>query len=190
MDAKQPLKKLTERELRFVEAYLLDPNGTKAAVAAGYSAKTAKSIAEQLMKRPHVAAKLAADRAAREKRTGVSADSLLLDIDRAPRADVGDLFGSDGQLLPVKSWPEAWRSGPGRVAGVDVVQQAKMVGRGKQRKRVVMSTVAKIRLGDPAKLAELIGRHTNIRAWRDQFEVSVPRVTSRDLTGRKDTSGQ
>lgn len=34
---------LSERKQRFVDAYLLEPNATKAAIAAGYKEKTAYS---------------------------------------------------------------------------------------------------------------------------------------------------
>ena len=40
---------MNSRQLRFCEHYARDPNGTRAAVAAGYSEKTARQIASDLL---------------------------------------------------------------------------------------------------------------------------------------------
>ena len=41
------MAKLTDKQRRFVEEYLIDLNATQAAIRAGYSVKTAKEIAAQ-----------------------------------------------------------------------------------------------------------------------------------------------
>ena len=40
---------MNSRQLRFCEHYARDPNGTRAAIAAGYSEKTARQIASDLL---------------------------------------------------------------------------------------------------------------------------------------------
>lgn len=47
---------LTPKEQRFVEEYAIDLNGTQAAIRAGYSPKTARSIASETLQRPAVKA--------------------------------------------------------------------------------------------------------------------------------------
>ncbi len=47
--AVRPDPKLTPKQLRFVAEYLVDLNGTQAAIRAGYSAKTAEQMAYQLL---------------------------------------------------------------------------------------------------------------------------------------------
>ena len=47
---------LTPKEQRFVEEYAIDLNGTQAAIRAGYSPKTARSIASEVLQRPAVKA--------------------------------------------------------------------------------------------------------------------------------------
>lgn len=46
--------KLNKRQQAFCEEYLLDLNGTQAAIRAGYSSKTAYSIASELLKKPEI----------------------------------------------------------------------------------------------------------------------------------------
>ena len=43
--------KLTEKQQRFVEEYLIDLNATQAAIRAGYSAKTADQQGSRMMSR-------------------------------------------------------------------------------------------------------------------------------------------
>lgn len=51
---------LTSKQLRWIEEYLLDFNGAAAAVRAGYSPKTARSIACELLTKPDIRAVLQA----------------------------------------------------------------------------------------------------------------------------------
>lgn len=49
-------KPLTNKQKRFCEEYVVDWNGTRAAIAAGYSIKTAKAIANENLTKPNVKA--------------------------------------------------------------------------------------------------------------------------------------
>jgi phage terminase small subunit len=49
-------RRLTPKEQRFVEEYAIDLNGTQAAIRAGYSPRTARSIASEALQRPAVKA--------------------------------------------------------------------------------------------------------------------------------------
>lgn len=68
---------LTAKQRRFVEEYLVDLNATQAAIRAGYSAKTAYSQAERLLRNVEVAQATAAGKAARSIRTGVAQDDVI-----------------------------------------------------------------------------------------------------------------
>jgi phage terminase small subunit len=56
--------KLTPKQQRFIQEYTVDLNGTQAAIRAGYSPKTARSIASENLQRPAV--KTAVQKALRE----------------------------------------------------------------------------------------------------------------------------
>ena len=53
-----PKTKLTDKQRRFCEQYLVDSNATQAAVRAGYSARTAHSIGAENLTKPEVRAYL------------------------------------------------------------------------------------------------------------------------------------
>ena len=48
------MKKLTDRQIKFAEEYLLDFNAKRAAIAAGYSKKTAENIASENLKKKEI----------------------------------------------------------------------------------------------------------------------------------------
>ncbi|OGT62426.1 MAG: hypothetical protein A3E85_04175 [Gammaproteobacteria bacterium RIFCSPHIGHO2_12_FULL_45_12] len=48
------MNKLNQRQLRFIDEYLLDLNATQAAIRSGYSKKTAYSIGQENLKKPEI----------------------------------------------------------------------------------------------------------------------------------------
>ena len=89
------MKELTAKEAAFVREYLIDLNATQAAIRAQYSAKTAGNIAEQVIKRPHVAAAIQKAMNERAERTGITADMVLQNIARiATKAEHAKDFGA------------------------------------------------------------------------------------------------
>lgn len=82
---------LTPQQARFVEEYLLDLNGTRAAIRAGYSPKTASQQAARLLANVKVKAAVAAAMEARSARVSVEADDVLRELWGVATADAGDL---------------------------------------------------------------------------------------------------
>ncbi len=67
---------MSAKQQRFVEEYLVDHNATQAAIRAGYSPKTAYSIGHENLKKPEIAAAIAAGEARLRRKTEVSIGSL------------------------------------------------------------------------------------------------------------------
>jgi len=74
------MPELTAKQAAFVKEYLVDLNGTQAAIRAGFSEKTARIKASQLMDLPHVAEAIEAEMAKREQRTEITQDYVLLGL--------------------------------------------------------------------------------------------------------------
>lgn len=68
---------LTDQQRRFCEAYLKEPNGTKAAIKAGYKKTTARFQAARLLTKANVKAELARLRAVREAKTTTDAAFVI-----------------------------------------------------------------------------------------------------------------
>lgn len=88
-------KKLSANEAAFVREYLVDTTAAAAARRAGYSVKTAREQGRQLLRRPHVAAAIQAAMDARAEKTGLTAERVLIDIDRiATKAEAAKDWGA------------------------------------------------------------------------------------------------
>jgi phage terminase small subunit len=68
---------MTPKQARFVDEYLIDLNATQAAIRAGYSAKTAYSQGQRLLKDVEVAAAIEAAQEARIERVEITQDWVL-----------------------------------------------------------------------------------------------------------------
>lgn len=64
---------LTPKQAAFVQEYLIDLNATQAAIRAGYSVDTAKSIGCENLTKPDVANAIAEAKAERAAKTGITA---------------------------------------------------------------------------------------------------------------------
>lgn len=98
-------------QLRFVHEYLKmrRPNGTKAAIAAGYSPKNAAWQGSTLLSNPNVAKHLEAniDRYFGNSKAEVYRNAQILAAIRD--ADVPDVLTNEGAMLPFDEWPEEAR---------------------------------------------------------------------------------
>ena len=82
---------LTEKQQRFVDEYLVDLNATQAAIRAGYSPHTANEQGAQLLAKPSVQHAVREARSAQQKRTAITADTVLMEIANIALADAREL---------------------------------------------------------------------------------------------------
>jgi phage terminase small subunit len=100
------------RQRRFVEEYLIDLNATDAAKRAGYSAKTAYSIGQRLLKDVEISEAVADAEKARAERVQITADEILSELAILCRSDVRHFSVDDrGTLELTEGAPNhAWRA--------------------------------------------------------------------------------
>ena len=89
---------LTPKQQRFVAEYLIDLNATQAAIRAGYSAKTASSQGERLLRNVEVSQGLQSAQKAREQRTHITQDRVLQELARIVFFDIRKLYREDGTM--------------------------------------------------------------------------------------------
>lgn len=100
-------KKLTVKQQRFIAEYLVDYNGTQAAIRAGYPAGTARQIASENLSKPDIAAAIEERLTALQTRCDITAERVLLELARVAYADVRQIFDLDGRLKQPKDYDEA-----------------------------------------------------------------------------------
>lgn len=69
--------KLTGKQKRFIEEYLIDLNATQAAIRAGYSEKTAYSIGEENLKKPDIKRAIEEAQLSRSSRVQITQDDVI-----------------------------------------------------------------------------------------------------------------
>lgn len=73
----QPVSALTAKQLRWIDEYLIDFNGAAAAVRAGYSPKSARSIAHENQTKPDILAVLQARQAELAKELKITRQGVI-----------------------------------------------------------------------------------------------------------------
>lgn len=163
-----PLKPLTLKQSMFVKEYLIDFNGTQAAIRAGYSEHTAHQAAYENLRKPEIKALIDREIKERAQRATWDADAVLLRLSQELTADIADLFDDNGHLLPVKQWPMIFRTG--LVAGIDIEEFTNVDDMGD----LVPGIVRKVKLSDRAKRIEMLGKHKAVQAWKEMKQLDIP----------------
>lgn len=148
---------LTVRQQVFVQEYLIDLNGTQAAIRAGYSPRSADVEASRLLANAKVAEAVARAKAERSARIGLTADRVLEELAAIGFARMPDYAEwGDGDTMGLK--PSVDLSEQQAAAIVQVTETEKFVkslGRGEQ----LMSRERSIKLHDKVGTLKLLGQH-------------------------------
>ncbi len=153
---------LTPKQERFVAEYLVDLNATQAAIRAGYSAKTAYSIGQRLLKHVEVAAAIEARKAKAVAKTGITADRVLAELEGMAFARIEHYdVDAAGNVTPK---PDA----PAHVAAglVSVKRREWSDGSGGHTVEVEWKVNEKM---SPLKIA---GKYADVKGFADKVEVT------------------
>jgi phage terminase small subunit len=95
------MSKPTPKQQRFVEEYLVDLNATQAAIRAGYSERTARSIASQLLTKLNIQAAIQQARQKLAENAAVHAEDVVRELKKIGFADIRVFleWGPDGVTL-------------------------------------------------------------------------------------------
>ena len=111
------MRRLTNRQLQFIQEYLIDLNAARAAVRAGYSGRTARQAGAENLSKPVIADEINKRMRAIADRNEMTVAKYIKNLEERINADVSDIFDSNGSLLPPDQWPSIWRRGLVTVSG-------------------------------------------------------------------------
>lgn len=89
------MARLTDKQKRFVEEYLVDLNATQAAIRAGYSEKNADKIGHELLGKTRVSEAIRAAMDSRSARTQITQDMVLRELAAIGFSNVTDYVRID-----------------------------------------------------------------------------------------------
>jgi phage terminase small subunit len=168
---------MTNKQTRFVEEYLIDLNATQAAIRAGYSEKTAKSVGQENLTKPDIKTAIDASIAERSKRTQVTADRVVQELARIAFVDTRQIFtwGPGGVVL--RSSEDLTDDEAAIVA--EVSETTSKDGGSIRAKRF-----------DKLKALELLGKHLGMFTDKVQIEAAItPASILEALNARADGQG-
>ncbi|HDF2344076.1 TPA: terminase small subunit [Morganella morganii] len=148
---------LTDKQEMFCREYLVDLNATQAAIRAGYSDKTARSVGNENLTKPDIEKRIQELKSERGERLEIDADYVLQRLVEIDQMDVLDILLSNGEIKPIKDWPKVWRI---TMSGIDVTEMAGDSA----------GLLKKIKWPDKVKNLELLGKHISVQAFREQVK--------------------
>ena len=144
---------LTPKKRLFAAEYAVDKNATRAAQAAGYSERTAKSQGSRLLTDVDVQGLIAKHAQDSIEAAGMKAETILAEVGRLATVDMRDFFDQDGNFIPIKDWTPAMGA---QVAGVEVIIKNAKAGDGHT------DEVLKLKLWDKPKTQHLSMQHLGL----------------------------
>lgn len=150
------MAKLREKQQRFVDEYLIDLNGTQAAIRAGYSAKTANEQASRLLANVSIQQAISEKMAERSRRTGVNQDRVILELAKIAFLKMTDVVDKNGNIKDDASEDD-----------LSCIESIKY----KHSETDSGSCVEReVKAASKLKALELLGRHQGM--FKDKIEVS------------------
>ncbi|MEW8025526.1 MAG: terminase small subunit [Candidatus Thiodiazotropha sp.] len=154
------LDKLNPRQQIFSREYIIDFNGTRAAIDAGYSEKTASVQASRLLRNVKVQNALLELIQERNERLKMTSDGVLERLTEESDAKFSDLFDEQGSIKKPKEWPQVWDR---MVTSYKITERTDKDGN--------VTVTREIRKNENPRRLELIGKHIDVQAFRDRLQV-------------------
>ena len=148
------MAKLTAKQKKFVEEYLIDLNATQAAIRAGYSTESAKEIGCENLTKPNVKAEIDKAIAERSRRTGINQDRVLRELAKIAFVNPGDVINLNQATLKSDAKEEDLAA----IASVKIKNIPTEDGEITERE---------IKLCDKLKALDLLGKHLGIYDKKD-----------------------
>ncbi|MEX0285098.1 MAG: terminase small subunit [Paracoccaceae bacterium] len=166
---------MTDKQQRFVEEYLIDLNGTQAAIRAGYSEKTAPEQASRLLRNVKVASAIKEAKTARSERTQVAQDNVVCELARIAFSDLRKMMTSGGALLDPQDWDDDTAAA---IASVEVVTT--YTGETDENGNKVPEYTKKIKTWDKNSALEKLCKHLGM--FTEKVDVTQTIISAKPLT--------
>ena len=150
-------RKLTDKQKKFIEEYLIDLNATQSAIRAGYSPKTANEQGARLLANVSIQEAISKAMAERSRRTGINQDRIVQELARIAFVKITDVVDPDGEINTNASDDDLACIESYKVEDSDSVN-------GSSSKR-------EVKLASKIKALELLGKHVGM--WNDKIQVDV-----------------
>lgn len=155
-------RKLTPKQAAFIKEYPVDLNATQAAIRAGYSPRTARTIAADLLAKPNMKAEIAKVLEARSNKTEINAEWVLKRAALLANFNINKFIRVRDDGVAVYDFSTATDDDWYCISeySADLV----MMGRGDEQVEV---NKVRLKSVDKMRALELVGRHVDVKAFVD-----------------------
>ncbi len=163
------MKLENDQHERFCQEYIIDLNGTQAAIRAKFSEKTARSKASQLLTKVNIQDRITELQAKRAKRTEITQDRVLKELAMIGFSDLKNYINIDentGAII-AKGFNKMPK-GESRV--IKAIKENRAIKEDADGKKVTVYDKIEFVLHDKMRALELIGRH--LKMFVDKLEHS------------------
>ena len=176
MDIEKSEFEITDRMQKFVDEYLVDFNGTKAAERSGYSADSAQEIASQLLARPDIRELVAEGQKEIMERTQTFQDNAVAELKIVGFSNLADfLTVKDGGIVEQKPFNELTKE---QTKCIKKIKQTVRSSHSADGTILHQTAVIEIELHDKLKALELLGRHLGMFNDTLRLEGALPLTIS------------
>lgn len=151
------MAKLTDKQQRFVDEYLIDLNATQAAIRAGYSVKTANEQGSQNLAKLSIQQVIAEKMAERSRRTGANQDRVVLELAKIAFVKLTDIIDEKGKIKDTATEDDL-----ACLEGYKYKYSDTDSGYSVERE---------VKLSSKMKALELLGKHLGM--WNDKVDLNV-----------------
>lgn len=170
----QPKKRpLTQKELRFIDEYIVDLNGTQAAVRAGYSKRSAHTTCHDVLKKPEIMQRIKQKQMDIQVSTGITVENITKELAKIAFFDLRMALNIDGTVKPIDQLDDNTIAG---IAGLEINELFEGTGRDRER----VGYTKKIKIADKVAALEKLGKHLGI--FTDNLNVVTKEPISIDVT--------
>tara|TARA_Y100001947_G_scaffold152089_1_gene153197 strand:- start:5951 stop:6466 length:516 start_codon:yes stop_codon:yes gene_type:complete len=99
-------KPLTDKQERFCQEYMVDMNGTQAALRAGYSENSACEIASENLRKPQIQARLTELRSKLMSKLEITQERVMQEYARIGFSDLRKMLSPNGHLINPQDWDD------------------------------------------------------------------------------------
>lgn len=151
------MAKLTDKQKKFIDEYLVDLNATQAAIRAGYKEKAAYRTGAENLRKPQIQEEIQKRMQERQQRTEVTQDMVVKELASIAFARATDYAAVKGGAVRIKDTDSLSDEQIRAIAGIKEGANG-----------------IEIKLNDKEKALELLGRHLGM--WNDKLDIKTPAI--------------
>lgn len=153
---------LTPKQRRFCEEYVIDLNGTQAAIRAGYSIDSAKEIASMLLTKFNVSEYVSKLQKKLSDKTQITAEKVINELAKIGFSNVQDFIDSDNSIKDISQIDSK------KAAAVSSIK--KSVTTFGDGKNTGTKEVVEFKIWDKVSALEKLGKHLGL--FTDRVEIT------------------